>query len=254
MEKKRFYLICGECALAVCVVVLCAFLAFDSRKEPVPETVPPTETAAQTTAPTEATVPRRESRVDPSDWNMILVNPGNFLPEDFTVELEEIENGHKVDKRIVPQLEAMLRAAREEGLEPLIVSSYRTMEKQDSLHNNRIKRFLEEGLDLDSAIIEAGKWVAVPGTSEHQTGLAVDIVAESFPVLEAEQENTPEQKWLMENSWKYGFIMRYPSDKSQVTGIYYEPWHYRYVGGEAAKEIYESGVCLEEYLEQLTID
>lgn len=254
MEKKRFYLICAQGALAVCTVVLCAALAFGSRKETPPETVPPAETAAATTAPTETTVPQRERTVDPQAWNMILVNPWNFLPEDFTVELVEIENGHQVDKRIAAQLEAMLRDARKEGLEPMIVSSYRTMEKQDSLHNNRIKRFMEEGLDLDTAIIEASKWVAVPGTSEHQTGLAVDIVAESFPVLEAEQENTAEQKWLMENSWKYGFIMRYPSDRSELTGIYYEPWHYRYVGGEAAKEIYESGVCFEEYLEQLTTD
>lgn len=251
MEKKRFYLICAQGAAAVLVVILCAVTALGGRKEAVPGIVPSAEVTVQTTVPVETTVPERKSTVNPEDWNMILVNPWNYLPEDFTVELEAIENGHKVDKRIAAQLEAMLRAAREEGLEPLIVSSYRTMEKQDSLHNNRIKRFMEEGLDLDEAIIEAGKWVAVPGTSEHQTGLAVDIVAESFPVLEAEQENTPEQKWLMENSWKFGFIMRYPNDKSELTGIYYEPWHYRYVGGEAAKEIYEAGICFEEYLESL---
>ena len=243
MEKERLYVFLAECAAALLAVVLCvALLAGNTQKEPLP-TEPVTETTA---APTETAQPEPEP-----EWNLILINPWNFLPEDFTVELQEIENGHQVDKRMAPQLEAMLRDARKEGLEPLIVSSYRTMEKQDDLHNNRIKRFLEEGLDLDTAIVEAGKWVAVPGTSEHQTGLAVDIVAESFPVLEAEQENTAEQQWLMENSWKYGFIMRYPSDKSDLTGIYYEPWHYRYVGGRAAKEIYETGLCLEEYLETL---
>ena len=100
-------------------------------------------------------------------------------------------------------------------------------------------------------MIEAEKWVAVPGTSEHQTGLALDIISLYYQVLDKNQENTAEQKWLMENSYKYGFILRYPSDKSEITGINYEPWHYRYVGKEAAKEIYEMGLCLEEYLEYL---
>ena len=249
MEKKQFYRVCIECAVVVTAVVLCAVLALGGRKEAPVETTAPTVT--ETTAPVETTAPEEKRNVDPEGWNMILVNPWNYLPEDFEVELQEVENGHKVDKRMAAQLAAMLRDARKEGLEPMIVSSYRTMEKQDDLHNNRIKRFMEEGLSLDEAIVEAGKWVAVPGTSEHQTGLAVDIVAESFPVLEAEQENTAEQKWLMENCWKYGFIMRYPSDKSEITGIYYEPWHYRYVGGEAAEEIWEKGICLEEYLEML---
>lgn len=250
MDKKVLWRVLAMAGAAV--AVLCVGLGI-GKQETVEKVVPETTVAVETT---EATVETTEetawkSKVDPEGWDMILVNPWNFLPEDFEVELQEIENGHKVDKRMAAQLEAMLRTAREEGLEPLIVSSYRTHQKQDDLHNNRIKRFMEEGLSLDDAIVEAGKWVAVPGTSEHQTGLAVDIVAESFPVLEAEQENTPEQKWLMENCWRFGFIMRYPSDKSELTGIYYEPWHYRYVGGEAAAEIYELGLCLEEYLELL---
>ena len=254
MEKKAFYRVVGMAAAALGAVVLCFGLAFGSREKPAAETVPETTVAETTEAAVVETTQATEAKssVDPESWEMILVNPWNYLPEDFEVELQEIEEGHQVDKRMAAQLEAMLRAARKEGLEPLIVSSYRTYQKQDDLHNNRIKRFMEDGLSLDDAIVEAGKWVAVPGTSEHQTGLAVDIVAESFPVLEAEQENTPEQQWLMENSWRFGFIMRYPSDKSDITGIYYEPWHYRYVGGEAAEEIYQQGICLEEYLERLT--
>ena len=97
---------------------------------------------------------------------------------------------------------------------------------------------------------EAARWVAQPGTSEHQTGLALDIVAAGYQILDEEQEDTAEQKWLMENSWKYGFILRYPSEKSDITGIGYEPWHYRYVGKAAAADIYRTGVCLEEYLSQ----
>ena len=91
--------------------------------------------------------------------------------------------------------------------------------------------------------------MARPGTSEHQLGLALDIVDLDYQQLDTRQEETPEQKWLMENSWKYGFILRYPTDKSNITGIIYEPWHYRYVGKEAAKVIHEKGICLEEYLE-----
>lgn len=185
------------------------------------------------------------------DWQLILANPWNTLPENFTVETESFSSGHSVDKRIFDDLEMMLEAARKEGLSPIICSSYRTLEKQKSLYENEIGEYVNDGLSNKEAAIEAAKWVAVPGTSEHQTGLAVDIVAESYQLLDKDQENTSEQKWLMQNSYKYGFILRYPEDKSDFTGISYEPWHYRYVGKEAAKEIYEKGICLEEYLEKI---
>lgn len=106
------------------------------------------------------------------------------------------------------------------------------------------------GIRLEDAKAKAGRQVAVPGTSEHQLGLAVDIVDVSYQLLDTNQENTDVQKWLLENSWRYGFILRYPTDKTDITGIVYEPWHYRYVGKEYAKEIHEKGVCLEQYLEQ----
>lgn len=186
-----------------------------------------------------------------SGWQLILANPWNTLPENFTVETKSFRNGHSVDRRIFDDLDMMLEAAKMDGLSPIICSSYRTLEKQKSLFENKIGRYLSNGLSDQEAAIEAAKWVAVPGTSEHQTGLAVDIVAESYQLLDKEQENTPEQKWLMQNSYKYGFILRYPETKSDITGIGYEPWHYRYVGREAAKEIYEKEICLEEYLEEI---
>ena len=142
----------------------------------------------------------------------------------------------------------MMDDARAEGLSPMICSSYRTWDKQRTLYDNETKRYMAQGYSKEEAEKEAAKWVAVPGTSEHQTGLAVDIVAQSYQILDKKQEDTPEQRWLMENSYKYGFILRFPTDKSKITGINYEPWHYRYVGKEAAKEIYERGICLEEYL------
>lgn len=181
-------------------------------------------------------------------WNLILVNPQNKIPEGFSVKLVELKNGHAIDERAYPDLQQMMDDARAQGLSPLICSSYRTMEKQTNLYNNLVKKYQSEGLSEANAKIEAAKWVAIPGTSEHQCGLAVDIVATSYQQLNKKQENTAEQQWLMKNSYRYGFILRYPEDKVAVTGIGYEPWHYRYVGKEAAKEIFEQKICLEEYL------
>ncbi|MBE6688397.1 MAG: D-alanyl-D-alanine carboxypeptidase family protein [Ruminococcaceae bacterium] len=184
-------------------------------------------------------------------WNLVLVNPWNKLPSDFEVKRTQLSNGHSVDERAYPDLQQMMDDARAEGLSPIICSSFRTQQKQVSLFTNQVNRYLDRGYEYDDAVAEAGTAVAIPGTSEHQLGLAVDIVSINYQVLDEKQENTAEQKWLMENSYKYGWILRYPSDKSDITGIIYEPWHYRYVGKEAAKEIFEKGVCLEEYLEMI---
>ena len=128
------------------------------------------------------------------------------------------------------------------------------MEKQRSLFQERTDELVAQGYSKKDARTKAATSVARPGTSEHQAGLAVDIVDSSHQILDATQQDTPVQQWLMENSWKYGFILRYPNDKSSLTGIIYEPWHYRYVGIEAAAEIYEREICLEEYLERLELE
>lgn len=181
-------------------------------------------------------------------WNLILVNPWNSIPENYDISLMQLKNGQSVDERIYPDLQKMMDDCRVQGLSPLICSSYRTNEVQNGLFNKQVQKYLSRGYTKEDANSEAAKWVAVPGTSEHQLGLALDIVAESNQILDASQE-TAEQKWLINNSYKYGFILRYPSDKSNITGISYEPWHYRYVGKEVAAKITEKGICLEEYLE-----
>ena len=185
------------------------------------------------------------------DWQLVLVNPWNKLPEDFRVELKKLSNGLRVDARIYDDLSAMLSDCRKAGLSPLVCSAYRSQETQTRLYRNKISRLRAAGYTAEKAVQEAGRWVAVPGTSEHQTGLAVDLVAASYQFLDQKQEQTAEQKWLMEHCWEYGFILRYPTDKSEITGIGYEPWHYRYVGKTAAAAIHDSGLCLEEYLQQL---
>lgn len=181
-------------------------------------------------------------------WSLVLVNPWNSLPKGFSVDLVNIRNGHSIDKRAYADLQQMLKDAKKAGMSMFVCSSYRTNAKQTTLYNNKVQYYRNQGYSKARAQEKAGAWVARPGTSEHQLGLALDIVSTSYTNLDKKQERTKEQKWLMANSYKYGFILRYPSDKCDITGINYEPWHYRYVGKAAAKEIYEKGICLEEYL------
>lgn len=187
-----------------------------------------------------------------ADGLLLLVNPWTPLPEDFVPgELVPVQNDQAVDARAYPDLQDMLGDMSQAGLSPLICSSYRSQERQQELYDNKVQRVMAEGASREAAQAEAARWVARPGTSEHQTGLAVDIVSLSNQMLDETQESTPEFQWLAENAWKYGFILRYPSDKSEKTGIAYEPWHFRFVGKEAAEEMHDLGLCLEEYLESL---
>jgi len=183
------------------------------------------------------------------EWNLILVNPWYTLPEDgYTFKQVTVEGSYIVDERICDDLQQMLSDMRKEGLHPAICSAYRTYARQTRNYNNQIQQYLNKGYSQAEAENEASKWVAVPGTSEHHTGLALDIVSNRNYNLDESQEKEPEQQWLMAHCHEYGFILRYPNGKTDITGIYYEPWHYRYVGKEVAAEIAKSGVTLEEYL------
>ena len=205
-------------------------------------------TVEETPDPTVPTPPPAGT-VDVSD-PLLLVNPWNAVPEDYAVSLVSIGDGESVDQRCYGDLMQMLDDCAVYGnAQPYVCSSYRTNDTQTRLYENKVDRLIAQGYSPSDARTEAAKAVAIPGTSEHQLGLAVDIVDLRYQVLDAGQEDTATQQWLMQNSWKYGFILRYPNDKTAVTGIIHEPWHYRYVGRENAKAIYESGLCLEEYLQ-----
>ncbi|MBR5319350.1 MAG: M15 family metallopeptidase [Peptococcaceae bacterium] len=185
-------------------------------------------------------------------WMTVLVNNTSLLKEGYVPELVTVNSaGYKFDARAAEDLQAMLQAAREEGLSPMICSSYRSWERQTTLFEKQVVKQQNTGLPYEEACEKAKTVVAFPGTSEHQTGLAADIVATSHQLLDDSQEQTAEQQWLMEHCWEYGFILRYPKDKSDITGIIYEPWHYRYVGHEVAQYIHENGLCLEEYWQQV---
>ncbi len=180
---------------------------------------------------------------------LILVNKWNELDKYYYPILTPYTEEFSLDRRAMGDFVDLIRACREEGGAPYIVSAYRGYYKQMELYQNKVRRLIKAGTDPSLAHAEAIRSVAYPGTSEHQLGLAVDIVDANHGYLDETQADTPTQKWLMENSWRFGFILRYPIDKSEITGIIYEPWHYRYVGKESAKDIYESGLCLEEWLD-----
>ena len=184
------------------------------------------------------------SREDDS-WMLLLVNRDHPIPDDYVIpELTELARGHAIDSRAYPSLQKMFDDARAVGLYPYITSSYRTAEKQQQLMDDKIEEYKLSGYSQEDAVAAAESWVAVPGTSEHQLGLSVDISSDP----DSGMDPGTVWYWLEEHCWEYGFIRRYPEDKTDITGIINEPWHFRYVGTKAAREIHESGQCLEEYL------
>ena len=175
------------------------------------------------------------------------------LPEGFTVETVDIRGyeNRPFDKRAAADLEAMLADAEAAGCKLYLVSGYRSVERQTALFKRKTNSFMAEGFSREEAEKQAAMWVARPGTSEHNTGLAADIVSADWyskhSDLTADFEDTPEFEWLYAHCADYGFILRYPRGKENVTGVTYEPWHYRYVGKDAAKAIMQAGGTLEEY-------
>lgn len=174
-------------------------------------------------------------------WELILVNEQNCLPENFGIELHETKFGEKVDERIYPYLEEMFLDAEKDGHSPEITSGYRSKEKQQQLFDDRVKEYRSAGYSKKEAKQMTLKQVAKPGYSEHETGLAVDINSTGGNSWDL-------YGWLSNNSYKYGFILRYPDGKEDITGINYEPWHFRFVGKEAAEYIHENSITLEEYI------
>ena len=241
--------------IVLILTIVYKFIAYQKEVQASLETSANIEELYNTTKPEEADINEEENKKDidsnTSDWELLLVNKNHKVPDGYSVELEEVEITHKVDKRIADSLEQMLTDARKEGLSPIICSSYRTNAKQQKLYNNKVTEYRRWGYSSEEAKELASYWVAIPGTGEHETGLAVDIVSKEYQILDEKQEQTDVQKWLIENSYKYGFILRYPTDKKDITMINYEPWHYRYVGIDNATYMKEQDMCLEEYIDYL---
>ena len=192
---------------------------------------------------------KKQKRLDDLQLDLLtVVNPWNPLPEGYSPELDTVIGDYQMDARCAATVWQMMEDARMEGAYAIICSAYRTHEYQQGLFDNKVERVMDEGYSFEDAVPLAAEAVAFPGTSEHELGLAADIIDEFYPYLDQWQETTATQKWLMEHCADYGFILRYPSGTSDVTGIMYEPWHYRYVGVKFAREITKLGVTLEEYV------
>ena len=200
---------------------------------------------------TETTFIKSENSGIEDDSLLILINRDHPVPNDLDYKLVKIEDNYYIDERVLPDLQKMLSDASDAGYELVVCSAWRSLKLQETLYNNKIDEYLSYGYSYSEAQEEAAFWVALPGTSEHEVGLAVDIVSEWYQHLTHDQADTAEQQWLMEHCHEYGFILRYPEDKEDITQIGYEPWHYRYVGKEAAKKIMKQKICLEEYLEEV---
>lgn len=185
------------------------------------------------------------------DWSLILVNKSHLIPKDYEVELGTIRGSIKCDIRIIDNVLEMIQAAREDGVILAICSPYRDTKRQEMLYNRKAKSYIAKGYSEEEAYELASETVAVPGTSEHELGLAFDFISNNYTRLDAGFADTEAGKWLYNNAADYGFILRYPKDKTAVTDIEFEPWHYRYVGQKAAKEIMSNKLCLEEYVLQI---
>ena len=184
------------------------------------------------------------------EYYLLLANAENPLPQDWSIQTEEVQNGYEMDKRAAPAMREMIQAAKEDGVELMLCSAYRSIEKQQQLFDRSQQAYMAQGMSEEEAYAKTATETAIPGTSEHQTGLAADIVTPTYQMLDAGFADTPAGQWLSEHATEYGFVLRYPQDKQEVTGIIYESWHYRFVGKTHAKLMKESGLCLEEYLQQ----
>lgn len=191
------------------------------------------------------------SKLSADDWQLVLVNKQHPVPDDYTFTLGTITGSMKCDVRIIDELMAMLEAAKADGIDLMICSPYRDYNRQTVLFNRKIDYYMDRGYSYMEAYKISSITVTVPGASEHQIGLALDIVSNTYTSLDTGFGKTDAGIWLREHGYEYGFILRYPLGKEYITGIQYEPWHYRYVGKEAATAIMKRRITLEEFLEDL---
>lgn len=188
-----------------------------------------------------------ETTFNSDDWKLVLVNKQHPIPDDYEFELGTISGSMQCDERVIAPLFDMLKAARDDGVNLIVCSPYRDIDRQTMLFGNKVDRYMGGGMSYMDAYNLASQAVTVPGSSEHQIGLAVDIITDGYSSLDEGFGDTAAGKWLADNSAKYGFILRYPSGKEEITSIEYEPWHFRYVGVDAANVITDNGLCLEEF-------
>ncbi len=182
---------------------------------------------------------------DAEKWNLAIINIKYPLPDSYAPTLSNAINGSNIqlDSRVSEHYAEMYAAAKLSGCVLTPYSGYHTYALQETTYNRKVNFYVNKGMSAEEANQKASAQVLPAGCSEHNAGLAMDIVSASSDFI-----NTKEYKWLCENAHNYGFILRYPEDKTAITGMNFEPWHWRYVGTQTAKEMKEKNQCLEEYL------
>lgn len=210
--------------------------------------------ASESTTTSEPTGPVPPDTATRADWNLVLINRSNAIDNDLTVKKVKFDNQY-VDERVATAYQAMFDAAKADGITLYLRSGYRSIATQKANYEAEITRNMSNGMTKEDAIIETEKYYALPGQSEHHTGLALDIITPEYHkspnILDKRFADTAAYKWLIENCASFGFILRYPEEKVTITKINFEPWHYRYVGSDNAKYMKEKGICLEEYIAEL---
>ena len=212
--------------------------------------------------PTETTEEPREPKPDPPDadntWAMFLVNSKNQLPLEYCDGIEtdlvyESWREYYMDSRASEYMKQMIKAAEEDGIQLVVMSAYRSTEYQQNNFDKSVQdRIDNRGMTYDEAYADTLKEVQLPGFSEHNAGVAADIMSNEESSMEDDRfKNTKAYAWLQENAADYGFILRYPEGKEDITGIIYEPWHYRFVGVYYAKLLTDKGITLEEYFTEM---
>ena len=252
-----FKKILGALVLLLLLTLLAALIigrqfVLEAPPEPSPS---PSPIVSEAPSPTPTPTPSPAVSVDPyadrpdidiSSWEYTIANKDRLLPADFKPELTMVADGQYFDSRAAA-LNDFIAAAKAEGLTVYITSSYRSYATQEYLFNKKVNEYLASEGSLEAATEKAKTIVAYPGTSEHQLGLSCDLVDKYYEYMDESLENTPLSIWLAANCADYGFILRYPRNKTDITGVMYEPWHFRYVGKEAAAYIMSKGLTLEEF-------
>ncbi len=257
MRGIKYLLIITALLLAL-AFVLTKFVFKGGNDKEGAENAETGETVTVSVSETETTPPPEEEEDENIDnkWAMFLVNKKNPLPADYDSRIEtkvvfESWREYFLDVRAAGYLEKMLKAAENDGIDLYVVSAYRTIEYQQQNFDNSVQDRVDRGMSYDDAYADTLAEVALPGESEHNAGLALDIMVEEYQNMDDDGfEDTEAFAWLDRHAAEYGFILRYPKGKQEITGIIYEPWHYRFVGVYYANEIKKSGLCLEEYYEQ----
>ncbi len=245
MKKEFIFVI----LLSALLITLVFFTTMPGRKRA--EEKKNAETSVSETTPIVTTTEKKKEPEVEADnpWAFYIVSKEYPLPEDFVVYPKKIQGDYEMDYRAANYFLDMKEAAAADGIELTVISAKRSRQYQQQLFDKEVESYKEIGMSDEEAFEYAREWVALPGESEHNSGLAVDLnsLDESFDESDA-------FRWLSEHAHEYGFIMRYPKDKLGITGVGYEPWHYRFIGVYHATQIKEKGITLEEYYDEIRGD